>query len=111
MMAQAGAVRARARVVEARSELNQGSDRGTVAGARNSELGCRQWYLHGQSAAAELDSSRASLGARGTAAAGLGLRARLGGGKCEVAFWQTPSPVYIEPTWAAEGSLGAVLRV
>ena len=43
MMAQAGAVRARVRVVEARSGLSQGSDRGTVAGARNSELGCRQW--------------------------------------------------------------------
>ena len=43
MMAQAGAVRARARVVEARSGLSEGSDRGTVAGGRNSKLGCRQW--------------------------------------------------------------------
>ena len=34
------------------------------------------------------------------------LRASLGGGKCKVAFWLTPSPAYIEPTWAAEGSLG-----
>ena len=34
-----------------------------------------------------------------------GLRARLGGGECEVAFWKTPSPVYIEPTWAAEKPL------
>ena len=30
--------------------------------------------------------------------------ARLGGGECKVAFWLTPSPAYIELTWAAERS-------
>ena len=41
-----------------------------------------------------------------------GLRARLhwelqsplGGGEYKVAFWLSPSPAYIEPAWAAEGS-------
>ena len=33
-----------------------------------------------------------------------GTQARLGGGECKVAFWLTPSPTYIEPTWSAEGS-------
>ena len=51
------------------------------------------------------NSSRASLEAQGTAAAGLELRARLGGGECKVTFWLTPSPAYIEPIWAPEGSL------
>ena len=51
---------------------------------------------------------RASLWGQGTAATGLELRARLGGGECKVAFWLTPSPAYIEPTWAAEGSFGTL---
>ena len=33
-------------VVEAQSGLSQGSDRGAVAGARNTELGCRHWQRH-----------------------------------------------------------------
>ena len=32
-------------MVEAQSGLSQGSDRGAVAGARNTELGCRHWRL------------------------------------------------------------------
>ena len=34
------------------------------------------------------------------------LQGTLGWGEYKVAFWLTPSPAYIAPTWAAEGSLG-----
>ena len=37
----AAPVKARACKVKAHSRLGQGSNRGTAAGARNSELGCR----------------------------------------------------------------------
>ena len=65
--------------------LTEGSVIGTVAGARNSELGCRH-SGHGG------NGSRAAQGPAVAVTLGLKarlrweLRARLGGGECEVAF-------------------------
>ena len=59
-------------MVKAHSRLGQGSDRGTVAGARNSELGCRHSGHGGGSgtgtqgtAAAEVVAGRSGHGWEG----------------------------------------------
>ena len=69
--------------------LTEGSVRGTVAGARNSELGCRHSGHGGNgSRAAQGTAAAVTLGLR--ARLRWELRARLGGGECEVAFWIPP---------------------
>ena len=65
--------------------LTEGSVRGTVAGARNYELGCRHSGHGGNgSRAAQGTAAAVTLGLR--ARLRWELRARLGGGECEVAF-------------------------
>ena len=59
-----------------------------------------------QSAAVLAGLKQGSAGWSGHGCGRTGTQGTAGRGECKVAFWLTPSPAYIEPTWAAEGSLG-----
>ena len=59
-----------------------------------------------QSAAVEAGLTQGSAGWSGHGCGRTGTQGTAGRGECKVAFWLTPSPAYIAPTWVAEGSLG-----